>query len=72
MQFRRPPIAVFTFAGILMFIPAIGSSRNPVILVLPLFLLMLLGVLREAVIEFTYYKEDKLVNGKIVKRVMTE
>ena len=55
-----------------MFIPAIGSSRNPVILILPLFLLMLLGVLREAVIEFTYYKEDKLVNGKIVKRVMTE
>jgi prepilin signal peptidase PulO-like enzyme (type II secretory pathway) len=62
MQYRRPAVGVFTFAIIIMSFPQINTAANPFILMIPLFLLIILGVVREGFIDCAYAKEDKLIN----------
>lgn len=68
LQFKKIVNIFYIITGILNFFRTI-QVNSPIVVLLPTFLIMLIGVVKEFISELKRYKEDKVVNGTPVQRL---
>ena len=70
LQFRKLVNIFYIITGILNFFPQI-QVNSPFAVLIPTFIIMLIGVTKEFIGELKRYKDDKVVNATPVKRLIT-
>ena len=63
LQFKKVVVCFYTFNTIMQSIPAV-STNSPLASLIPVIFVILIGMSKEAYLEYKRWKEDKRINQK--------
>ena len=64
LQYKKVVVCFFTVNTVIQFFPAV-STNSPLSSLIPVLFIILLGMLKEAYLEYKRYKDDKATNQAI-------
>lgn len=66
LQYKKVVVCFYTFNTVMQSIPAI-STNSPMASLVPVVFIILLGMSKEAYLEYKRYRDDKTINEKACK-----
>ena len=69
LQFTRVVNVFYVFNAVLQFIPSI-STNSPMATIIPLTVIIIFGIVKEAVVELKKWHDDKHINATVFRKLI--
>ena len=69
LQFTRVVNVFYVFNAVLQFIPSI-STNSPMATIIPLTVIIIFGIVKEAVVELKKWHDDKHINAMVFRKLI--